>query len=180
MLDIAPAHVMVVRADGRVEMEQPLADLFGLSDVPDTLDQVVGNDAVLSPDDSALLDAEITAAQKAARPFRLTVRVVGGNRTLMVVGQRAPDALRAPGGVVLWVFDATESQAEVSRLAEEGARYREAFEALTGLIQAAPMPMWYRDATLKLAMVNSAYVEAVAGKSAETVVAGGIELVDAS
>src|SRR3546814_7143122 len=55
---------------------------------------------------------------------------------------------------------------------------RDAFEALTGLIEAAPLPMWYRGPDLRLAMVNSAYVRAVEGGGAEDVVARGIELVE--
>jgi signal transduction histidine kinase len=98
----------------------------------------------------------------------------------MIRGQRAPRDLKAPGGVVLWLFDATESQIEIARLADEGARVRGAFDALTGLIEAAPLPMWYRGPDLRLMMVNSAYVDAVEGKNAEDVVARGLELVEGS
>lgn len=176
----APAQAMVVRADGRVELSDKLADLLGLEDVPTHLSEITGNEAVFAASEAAALERDIAAAQKAARPFRATVRARGSSRTLLMIGQRAPDAVRAPGGVVLWVFDATESQEEVARLAAEAAQYREAYESLTGLIQSAPMPMWYRDSTLKLAMVNNAYVTAVNGKNAEAVVRAGIELVDAS
>lgn len=176
----APAQAMVVRADGRVELPGKLADLLGLEDIPSHLSEIIGNEAVFSASDAAALEQDIAAAQKAARPFRATVRARGSSRTLLMIGQRAPDAVRAPGGVVLWVFDATESQEEVARLAAEAAQYREAYESLTGLIQSAPMPMWYRDSTLRLAMVNNAYVAAVNGKNAEAVVRAGIELVDAS
>lgn len=180
LAEIGPAQAMIVRADGRVEMTDKLAHLLGLETVPGHLSEIVGNEAVLDAAEAAALERDITAAQKAARPFRATVRARGSSRTLLMIGQRAPDAVRAPGGVVLWVFDATESQEEVARLSAEAVRYREAFEALTGLIQSAPMPMWYRDRELRLAMVNNAYITAVGGKDAETVVKAGLELVDAS
>ena len=176
----APAQAMVVRADGRVELSDKLADLLGLEAVPTHLSEIVGNEAVFAPAEAAALEQDIATAQKAARPFRATVRARGSSRTLLMIGQRAPDAVRAPGGVVLWVFDATEAQEEVARLSGDAGRYREAFESLTGLIQSAPMPMWYRDRELRLAMVNNAYVTAVNGKDADTVVKAGIELVDAS
>jgi signal transduction histidine kinase len=176
----SPAAAMIVRADGRVELPQRLADLLGFDAVPSQLDEIVGNEAVFEASEGKVLEREIGAAQKAARPFRVIVRARGSDRTLLAIGQRAPDSVRAPGGVVIWFFDATESQQEVTRLSQEAAKYREAFEALTGLIQSAPMPMWYRDTSLKLAMVNSAYVAAVNGRDAEAVVAAGLELVDAS
>lgn len=176
----SPAAAMIVRADGRVEVPDRLADLLGFAAPPTQLDEIVGNEAVFEAAEGRALEQDIAAAQKAARPFRAIVRARGSARTLLAIGQRAPDSVRAPGGVVIWFFDATESQQEVTRLSHEAARYREAFEALTGLIQSAPMPMWYRDATLKLAMVNNAYVTAVDGQNAEAVVTAGLELVDAS
>ncbi|MBX3593882.1 PAS domain-containing sensor histidine kinase [Sphingomonas sp.] len=180
LTEAAPILAMVVRADGRVEMPDALVRVLGFAQPPAILSDIIGNEAVLSVEDSQALEADIAAAQRAARPFRRTVRARESSRTLLAIGARAPDALRAPGGVVIWFFDATESQEEVTRLSTEARRYRDAFEALTGLIQAAPMPMWYRDPSLKLAMVNSAYVKAVGGRDAEAVVAAQTELVDIS
>lgn len=176
----SPAVAMIVRADGRVELPSRLAGLLGFDAIPQQLDEIVGNEAVFDKADGQAFEQEIAAAQKAARPFRTIVRSKGSARTLLAIGQRAPDSVRAPGGVVVWFFDATESQEEVGRLTSEASKYREAFQALTGLIQSAPMPMWYRDGTLKLAMVNNAYVTAVNGRDAEAVVEAGLELVDAS
>lgn len=180
LAEAAPVRAMIVRADGRVEMPHALAAQLGFETIPTQIDEIVGNAAVLAEESRTRLEQSIHAAQKAARPFRLTVRAKGSSRELLAIGQRAPEAVQAPGGVVIWFFDATESQAEVSRLSAEAARFRDAYESLTGLIQSAPMPMWYRDASLKLAMVNNAYVAAVDGRNAEAVVAAGTELVDAS
>ena len=49
---------------------------------------------------------------------------------------------------------------------------------LSGLIEAAPFPMWHRGPDLKLVMVNGAYVAAVEGADAAAVVAQAIELID--
>jgi signal transduction histidine kinase len=82
--------------------------------------------------------------------------------------------------VILWFFDATESQAEIGRLGSEAARLAKAFEALSGLIEASPFPMWHRGPDLRLTLVNSAYVKAVEGMSATDVVERGLELVEAT
>jgi signal transduction histidine kinase len=55
-----------------------------------------------------------------------------------------------------------------------------ALGALSGLIEAAPFPVWHRGPDLRLAMVNSAYVAAVEADDAMSVVKSGIELVDES
>ncbi len=180
LLGSAPALAMVVRADGRLELPDRLADWFGLSPAPRYLDDLSGRDAGLTPEDARGLAADIAAAQKAGRAFARAVRARGSSRSLMIRGNRAPRGLQAPGGVVLWVFDATESEAEIGRLGEERAEALAAFEALTGLIEAAPMPMWYRAPDMRLAMVNSAYVDAVEGADAADVIRRGLELVEGS
>jgi len=171
----SPAQAMVVRADGRVEMPRRLADWLGLSEPPRDMSELAEG---LVAEDAAELAMQVTAAQKAARPFTLSVRARGSERALLVMGDRAPNAVRAPGGVVLWFLDTTESHDEISRLQREASRLRTAFDALTALIEAAPMPMWYRGSDLRLLMVNTAYVRAVEGKDAEDVVARGLELVE--
>lgn len=176
--DVSPARAMVVRADGRVEMGNALAGWLGLSRPAGQLSELSEGEAGLDPADAAALAADVAAAQRAGRAFRRSVRARGGTRTLLAVGDRAPTALNAPGGVLLWFFDATEMQGEVERLAGEVATTREAFDAVTGLIETAPLPMWVRDRELALRMVNSAYVRAVEAEDAATVVARQIELVD--
>ncbi|HVJ02690.1 MAG TPA: PAS-domain containing protein [Sphingomonas sp.] len=178
MVRESPAQAMVVRADGRIELSRRLGDWLGLAELPRMLDGLTGEDEGLTSEDFEALVAQVTAAQRAGQPFRTAVRAQGSDRALLVMGERAPDAVQAPGGVLLWFLDATESQGEIARLQRDASRLRAAFDALTALIEAAPMPMWYRGADLRLLMVNSAYVEAVEGKDSEDVVARGLELVE--
>ncbi|MBY0520772.1 MAG: PAS-domain containing protein, partial [Sphingomonas sp.] len=180
LLATAPALAMVVRADGRLEMPVRLADWLGFAQVPRFLDDLAGSQAGLNADDFAALSGDIAAAQKSAGAFTRSIRPQGAQRTLIFKGQRAARDLQAPGGVVLWVLDATESETEIARLGVESARVSDAYQALLGLIEAAPLPMWYRGPDLRLLMVNSAYVEAVDGADAEDVVARGVELVEGS
>ena len=180
MLASAPALAMVVRADGRVECSARLASWLGLSTPPRYLDDLAQADAGLSTDDAAALAADVVSAQKSGRGFSRTVRAQGSDRALMIRGSRAAREMRAPGGVILWVFDATESEAEIVRLGDAVGYATTLYEELSGVIQAAPMPMWYRGADLRLAMVNSHYVDAVEGASAEDVIARGLELVEGS
>jgi signal transduction histidine kinase len=98
----------------------------------------------------------------------------------MIRGARVPKAFQAPGGVILWVFDATDTEDEIAQLGVAIGQATALYEDLSGVIQAAPMPMWYRGADLRLAMVNSQYVDAVEAASAEDVIARGLELVEGS
>ncbi|OYY72354.1 MAG: histidine kinase [Sphingomonas sp. 28-63-12] len=180
LLASSPALSMIVRPDGRVSLPDRLADWLSLSPPPRDLADFSRAESGLTPVDLAGLLEDVDAAQKSARPFSRSARVLGSTKVLMFKGQRAPNGLHAGGSVVVWAFDATESEAEIARLGNEELRVRTAFEALTGLIEAAPMPMWYRGADLRLVMVNSAYVEAVEGRDAEDVVTRGLELIEES
>ena len=180
LLDGSPAIVTVIRSGGRIEMAQRMADWLGLDAPPRSLAELATGGAGLSPDDAARLIADVTAAQRSGRGFVRSVRLQGSTRAITFRGGRAPGEMGATGAVLLWAFDATDSEAEIARLGAETARLGDAYESLTGLIEAAPMPMWYRATDLRLAMVNSAYVDAVEGRDAADVVARGLELVEGS
>ncbi|PTW44446.1 PAS/PAC sensor signal transduction histidine kinase [Sphingomonas faeni] len=180
ILDGSPAIVTVIRSGGRIEMTQRMADWLGLDAPPRSIAELVAGGTGLSPDDAARLIADVTAAQRSGRAFVRSVRLLGSTRAITFRGGRAPGEMGATGAVLLWAFDATDSEAEIARLGSETARLGEAYESLTGLIEAAPMPMWYRATDLRLAMVNSAYVDAVEGRDAADVVARGLELVEGS
>ena len=178
LLESAPALPLVVRADGRVEAQARLADWLGLPRVPTFIADFAGKDAGLTEADAATLVAEVSAAQRTGKPFALSMRAVGSNRTLLLRGSPAATGLGARGSVIVWVFDATESQAEIGRLGREVTRLGRAFAALSQLIEAAPIPMWHRGPDLLLTLVNHAYVDAVDAVDADDVIARGLELVE--
>jgi len=180
LLSSGPALAMVVRADGRLELPDRLADWLGLVPPPKFLAELVSPAAGLTSEDAVLLGDAITGAQKAGEPFALTIRPQGSVRTLAVRGHRAPREVGSPGGVVVWFFDATESQTQIGQLLGETVELGQAFSALRGLIEAAPLPMWYRGPDMRLAMVNSAYVRAVEANDARDVVTRQVELIEGS
>ena len=179
LLASAPMQALLVRADRRVEMPPRVADLFGLPHPVTDLDGLSGPAGGLDQADARALVAEVTALQRSGRGFVRELRPRDATRMLTLRGERAPLGMSS-GDVVIWVHDASDAQAEVERLAAEESRVRAAFDALTGLIEAAPMPMWYRGPDLRLSMVNTAYVRAVEGADAADVVARGVELIEGS
>ncbi|MEJ7934976.1 PAS-domain containing protein [Sphingobium sp. AN558] len=178
LLGSAPAAPVIVHDDGRLEAADRLARWLGKDRAPSFLSELTADDSGLEPADAAALGREIAAAQRAGKSFSLPVRGVGSSRLLLVRGAPAGPGLAVSGGVVLWIFDATESQSEIEVLKADASRYREALEALAGLVEAAPFPMWHRSADLRLRLVNSAYVRAVDASSAADVIANGTELVE--
>ncbi|MFN3511367.1 MAG: PAS-domain containing protein, partial [Tsuneonella troitsensis] len=116
--------------------------------------------------------------QKTAAPFRMALTPPGSQRSLAVRGVLADPQVSPGGAALLWIFDFSESQNELSRLRAEAARAKGDFAALVGLIEAAPLPMWFRGPDARLKLVNKAYVDAVGGDSAEAVVEAQVELIE--
>ncbi|HNJ48613.1 MAG TPA: PAS-domain containing protein, partial [Novosphingobium sp.] len=116
--------------------------------------------------------------QRTANPFRLVVTPRGSKRSLALRGHLADPQVSPGGAALVWVFDFSDSESELVQLRSDAARARGDFAALVGLIEAAPMPMWFRGPEGELRLVNHAYVSAVGGEDARQVVADGIELIE--
>ncbi|HEY1125069.1 MAG TPA: ATP-binding protein [Sphingobium sp.] len=178
LLQSAPAIPVLVRQDGRLEAPDRLASWLGRADMPAYLSELLDENGGLEPEHAKGLAADIKAAQRGGKAFVLPIRANGSNRTLLVRGGPAERELAGNGAIVLWIFDATESQSSIEALQNQVALYRDALEALSGVIEAAPMPVWHRTPDHRLSLVNSAYVRAVDAKNAQHVISQGIELIE--
>ena len=182
MVEESPAIPLLVRADGRIEASPRLALWLGLDGVPQYLSELGQGDRPeggIPLPQLGELNAAVRRCQKTGAAFRLAITPAGSNRSLSLRGQLADPQISPGGAALVWVFDFSESEGEIVRLRAEAGSARADFAALIGLIEAAPMPMWFRDRTGRLRLVNRAYVAAVQGQSAEAVAAAGTELIEA-
>ncbi len=179
MIEESPAVPLLVRADGRIEAPERLAGWFGLDRMPEYLSEL-SRDGDGGLDDTQLetLTAHVRRTQKTAASFTMTLAPPGSRKALTLRGTLADPSVSPAGAALIWVFDFTESEGELAALREQAASAREDFGALVGLIEAAPMPMWFRGADMQLRLVNRAYVSAVGSDSPDTVVREQIELVE--
>jgi signal transduction histidine kinase len=180
MVDESPALPLLVRADGRIEAPHRLAGWLGLDAVPQYLTELDGDEkgGGLEAEQLAELTEAVRRTQKTAAPFRLVVTPRGSKRSLSLRGHLADPQVSPGGAALVWVFDFSDSESELVKLRTEAARAKGDFAALVSLIEAAPMPMWYRGPEGRLRLVNSAYVAAVGGDSAEAVAEAGTELIE--
>lgn len=179
LLESAPAIPVLVRADGRVEAPERLRQWLGKAAMPAFISEVTAADGGLTPDSATAFANDLVAAQRAGKSFTRPLAAANSHRTMLARGAPANPLLAAPGGVMLWIFDVTESQSEIAQLTGERDGYRDALSALSTLVEAAPMPMWLRGPDMRLSLVNSAYVHAVEAQDAAQVVLEGVELLEA-
>ncbi len=178
MVDESPAVPLLVRADGKIEAPPRLAGWLGLDGVPQYLTELDAGDKGLTAEQLAELTTAVLRTQKTAAPFRMVATPRGSKRSLALRGHLADPQVSPGGAALVWVFDFSDSESEMVKLRAEASRARGDFTALVSLIEAAPMPMWFRGPDGALRLVNSAYVTAVGGDSAEAVVGAGTELVE--
>ena len=176
LIAAAPSVPFLVQADGQVEADPRVGEWLGLSRTPRTLRELL--DGGLPTETADRLQTAFAAALTTGSSFAETIEIVPSGRVLSITGGPyvAPEL---PTRVVLaWLHDVTERQQAIVRLAADGERLGRSLDGLSKLIEAAPLPMWYRGTDLKLALVNGAYVRAVEAKDAADVVARGLELIE--
>jgi signal transduction histidine kinase len=179
MIEEAPAIPMLVRTDGRIEVSDRLAAWFGLDRIPQFLSELAGAPGKgLSESQVRELSELVRVTQRTAAPFRMVATQPGAQRSFAFRGVLADPQVSPGGAALVWVFDFSESETELARLRADTRRARADFAALVGLIEAAPLPMWFRSPEGRLQLVNQAYVRAVGAESADAVVEGQVELVE--
>ena len=179
MLDVAPAIPLLVRVDGRIEAPERLARWLGLEEMPRYLSELDAEGGEgLTKEQLAELSENVRRTQKTAAPFQMALTPPGSERSLALQGALADPQVSPGGAALVWVFDFSESEDELSRLRAAAMRAESDFAALIGLIEAAPMPMWFRASDMKLRLVNQAYVDAVGADDAAAVITNQIELIE--
>ncbi|GAA0481366.1 PAS domain-containing sensor histidine kinase [Parasphingorhabdus litoris] len=178
LLETSPALPLLVRSDGKLEASQRLMHWFGFDYLPAHISELHDNDAGMSRANLEELTQDVNLAQKSGSSFTRAIKVNGSDKSLLVRGGLADQKIAPNGSALLWVFDATESQNQIEKLRNENEEAHAAFDALSALIEAAPVPMWHRSRDLQLTLVNSAYVKAVDAEDGAQVVEEGIELVE--
>ena len=155
LLAASPSMPLLVDGAGGVETSVRLAHALGLDAPPERLDELTAGSVGLAAEDLANLDERVRTSAATGASFALAVRAQGSARVFVVRGGPAP-APASDGSVLLWFIDATESEEQIAALQERVERLGAALDALSGLIEAAPFPMWHRGPDLRVTRVNGA------------------------
>ena len=178
LLETSPALPLLVRSDGKLEASQRLMHWLGFDHLPGHISELHDTSRGLSRDDLDGLMRDVSLAQKTGNGFKRAIKVMGSDKALLIRGGLADQKIAPNGSALLWVFDATDSEGQIERLRDEKEAARAAFDSLSALIEAAPVPMWHRSTDLRLTLVNTAYVNAVDAADGGQVVSDGMELIE--
>jgi signal transduction histidine kinase len=179
LLETGPATPVIVRGDGKLEASDRFSRMLGFERIVEQLTDLIGNgDQGITEHDWKFLDANIRETQRSGKAFIQKLSLCGSDRCLLARGNIADAQIYPNGAALLWFFDLSDIVREQERLEDEAKIARDAFSALAGLIETAPIPMWHRSADLKLSFVNKSYVDAVSAETSEQVISDKIELIE--
>jgi signal transduction histidine kinase len=133
--------------------------------------RVLGFGSWLPPEPAAELERCVERLRIRGESFRLAL-VSNNGRHLEAEGKAVA------GRAVLRIRDVSGDRLELLRLRERHARLIAEHDTLRALIEAAPTPVWVRDAACRLTWVNDAYVKAVEAKDLREVLGKRTELLD--
>src|SRR3569833_2295121 len=100
LLDAAPARPLLVRPDGRIEIDLRLARELGIEGIPTRLDDLSGETWGLRKGDFERLTVAVASARLSAGRIAEKLRAAGSDRAFDVRGGPAP-APAAPGALLL-------------------------------------------------------------------------------
>ncbi len=178
LLETSPSLPLMVRSDGRLEGSQRLARWLGFDSLPGHISELSGSTTGLPAEDLKCLQKNVSLAQKSGESFEQVVKVTGGDHCYRLKGGKSDNRIASQGVAIIWFTDVTDSERDRKLLTEDRDRASADFKALSVLIESAPIPMWHRDASSKLSLVNAAYVQAVEAEDSRQVVERQMELLD--
>ncbi|MGH6978347.1 MAG: hypothetical protein ACRED4_03510, partial [Brevundimonas sp.] len=140
LLSALPVAPLLVGSDGTFVPDDRLSAWLGL---PLGSSATFSSTSSLPSEAAQLLEDAIRRGAATGEEFDQRIALTGSSRILEVRGQAAPPAFPV-GSVLLWFSDVTAREEAIEALRGDVARLNTTLHALTGLLEAAPFPMWHR------------------------------------
>ena len=163
------AHVLVIWR-GRGDVPERIAgSMHGAARLPDNSGTLLDFGQWLERDSAMALVESLQNLRNTGEPFNI------GVRTLLDELLEA-DGRTAGGLATLRFRPLVGERRNAVGLAHDAHKLGKQVERLSAVLDAAPLPVWLRDADGRLAWVNQAYVASVEAPDSDVVVRGAIEI----
>ncbi|AEI37090.1 sensor histidine kinase [Zymomonas mobilis] len=175
----APIHGFLINQDHILPINPTSASWLGIPKIPDFLKDFLK--IWLTPLSANHFNRHFMQLVKTGKGFTEKVESQIDNRLFRVVGYpfiSSSKFLNKQPNILIWVSDITEDEDVKTELKAQQDQAYQALQALSSLFEVMPFPIWYRAKSLKLLLVNSAYVSAVEAKTGSEVITYNIELLE--
>jgi len=166
----AEPHMLVVWRERDGAPERIVGTMRGAAQVPEEPERLLAFESWLDAESADALSASIADMRQNGTAFNIGVRTLGNDLV-------EADGRVAGGLATLRLRPLAGERKKMSELAYDARRLGKQVERLSGMLDAAPLPVWLRDSERKLIWANRAYIKAVEVPDVGAVVSGGIELI---
>ncbi|MDO4184420.1 MAG: PAS-domain containing protein [Rhodospirillales bacterium] len=174
-------YYMFVYPDDRINDQQPAVEycsrrLAVVLDLPNGINSVLADVLRLFyKDDAEKIRKYIALLREDGVSFEDKFMLKSG-KSLNLSGARVSGVDGSIYGDIIWFRDVSEENFYFNKLVEEQTRLKDKLIRLEDLVDNLPYPVWLRNASLNLELVNKKYVEFVDVADKNAVVAGNIEI----
>lgn len=165
----AEPHILIIWRGREGGPERILGDMRGTASVPAIDHDLIAFDLWMEPESAASLRDSLYALRAQGTPFNIGVSTLYGEFL-------EADGRTAGGLATLRLRPLAGERRDTTRLQYELRRQGAVLADLSGLLDAAPFPVWMREPDGRLKWVNRAYLAAVEGASVTEVCARQTEL----
>ena len=163
------AHVLIVWRGRGDTPERIAGSMHGAARMPDSAEALIDFNHWLERDSAMALIEVLQHLRNTGEPFNIGVRTLQ-NELLEADGRTA-------GGLATLRFRPLAGERRnLTALAHDAHKLGKQVERLSAVLDAAPLPVWLRNADGKLAWVNQAYVASVEAPDSDVVVKAEIEI----
>jgi signal transduction histidine kinase len=169
----AEAHVLIIWKGREDQPERIVGSMHGAAKVPSTHEELLEFGSWIERDSALALVEALQELRRSGTPFNIGIRTLY-NELLEADGRTA-------GGLATLRFRPLAGERRnVAALSHDANKLGKQVERLSAVLDAAPLPVWLRDADGKLAWVNQAYVASVEAPDGEVAVKAGMEIANRS
>ena len=165
----AEPHMLLIWRGREGPPERILGDMRGTASVPAGDQELIQFDLWMEPESAESLNQALSTLRDEGSAFNIGVSTLYGEFL-------EADGRTAGGLATLRLRPLAGERRDTTRLQYELRRKDQALADLSGLLDAAPFPVWMRDGLGKLKWVNQAYLTAVDAKDAATIYAAQTEI----
>ena len=165
----AEAHVLVIWQGKDSVPGRTIGSMRGAAQVPEDVAALLDFGNWLDRDSAVALTQAVSELRLTGTAFNIGVRTLAGELL-------EADGRTAGGLGTLRFRPLAGERRDITALANDAHKLGKQVERLSAVLDAAPLPVWLRDATGKLAWVNQAYVAAVEAPDSGSAIKGGLEI----
>ena len=165
----AEAHLLLIWRGRETMPDRVAGSMHGAARLPAEPAALADFRNWLDRDSADALIACLDDLRQDGTPFNIAIKTLAGELL-------EADGRTAAGFATLRFRPLAGERRSIAALAHEAHKLGKQAERLSGVLDAAPFPMWLRDAEGKLVWVNQAYAASVDAPDGERVVADGTEI----